>query len=86
MVQNNKNTHLLQRNGYYYFQRRIAGSSKFKKQALRTKDIHEARELRDELVRIMDEQASKVLVAKSTLEIRNQYLNSLFTRRLRTAS
>jgi len=77
MVQNNKNTHLLQRNGYYYFQRRIAGTSQFKKQALRTKDIHEARELRDELVRIMDEQASKVLVAKSTLDIRNQYLNAL---------
>ena len=48
-----------------------------KKQALRTKDIANARELRDELVRIMDEQASKLLVAKGTLEIRNQYLNTL---------
>tara|TARA_R110002020_G_scaffold216777_3_gene424601 strand:+ start:1026 stop:2216 length:1191 start_codon:yes stop_codon:yes gene_type:complete len=77
MVRNNKDAHLIKRNGYYYFQRRIAGTSKFKKQALRTKDISEARKLRDELVRIMDEQASKVLVAKSTLDIRNQYLSAL---------
>ena len=53
MVQRNKDAHLLQRNGYYYFQRRIAGTKTFKKQSLRTKDKAEARKFRDELVRIM---------------------------------
>ena len=77
MVKDNPDQHLIQRNGYWYFQRRIAGSPKIFKKALRTKLRKEARQLRDELVRKMDEQASKVLTAKSTLEIRKQYIRSL---------
>lgn len=49
-----ENLYLNNRNGTYHFMRRIPGTTKFKKQSLKTADIIEARKLRDEIVIEMD--------------------------------
>ena len=77
MAKNGKDKYLKKRHGRFWFKRRIAGTDKTKEFSLKTTNLLEARKLRDEYVRIMDEQASKVEVAKNTLEIRERYINTL---------
>ena len=77
MAKNGKDRYLKKRHGRYWFKRRIAGTNKTKEFSLKTDNLNEARKLRDEYVRIMNEQSTKVEVAKNTLEIRERYLNTL---------
>ena len=76
MAKRSKNQHLLLRNGYYHFAKRISGTQKEHRVSLKTRDVEKARRLRDELLQQMEEQAEKVIVAKSSLEFRKLHLEA----------
>ncbi len=76
MSTRSKNRDLLQRNGIWHFNKRLPDGSGHLRRSLKTKDVEEARQKRDQLLEDWSKVAQKVQKHKQVLDLRKQYLSS----------